>query len=104
VGRKANKDRPYKIRVKMNGHFRSTRLFSKNTRSAASRVKGRILSVSKISPEEIGRYGEFFTLGDKLMREFREIERSKKEVIGDRREKRPYSPGIKEGSGKQGDY
>ena len=70
--RHTRKERGYRVKVKSGDSFRSTRLLSGSQENAASRVHGgRILSVTKVSPEEVGRYGEFFKIGATLMREFR---------------------------------
>lgn len=85
--RRSKKQQAYRVRVKKGERIQSSRLVSSDPRNAASRIQsGRIVSVTKISPEEIGRYGEFFRLGPALMKEFAEerrqgrLEKSNREV------------------------
>ena len=69
---RAGRETAFRVRVKDGASFKSSRLLSRSHRNAASRVNsGRIISVTKISPEEVGRFGDFFRIGRDLMREFR---------------------------------
>jgi len=74
--RRDGSKRFFRVRVKKDGGrgFQSFRLPARSHRDAASKARdGRIVSVSKVSPEEILRIGEYFSLGDKLMKEFNQI-------------------------------
>lgn len=70
------KQRPYRVRIREGKNsFRTALLFGKNPRKAAKRSDGgRILSVTKISRDEILKIGDFFKLGKRLMEEFRKEE------------------------------
>ncbi len=69
----------YRVRTKEDGRFRTRLVQARNPRKAASqsKVKGRLLSSSKVGLEELLGVGEFFRLGAQLMKEFEEEERSK---------------------------
>jgi len=63
------KSQVYKIRYKRPGGEFGTRFsFSK---ASGRKMKGRILSVRKVSSEELFRVGEYNNLPTTLMREFR---------------------------------
>ncbi len=70
------KQRPYRVRVrKGKDSFKTALLVGRNPKKAGSRSDGgRILSVTKISREEILKIGDYFKLGKRLMDEFRQEE------------------------------
>lgn len=70
----------YRVKVKEDGQFKTHLIPSRNPKKAASKVHGRVLSSSKVSMEELLKIGDFFKLGDRLMKEFDE-ERRKDETI-----------------------
>jgi len=76
--RRNKKDRKvYRIRTKSNGGFFGSQMFlGPSARQLGSRHhKGRIVSITKVSSEEILRLGEFFRLGETLMKEFRKSDK-----------------------------
>jgi len=94
--RRNKKDRKvYRVRTKSNGgFFGSQMLLGSSARQLGSRHhKGRIVSIAKVSPEEILRLGEFFRLGDILMKEFK---KSNKEATSGPGSYRQVNEGTKE--------
>jgi len=78
--RHTRKEEVFRVRTKHGGLFTSYLVLDRTNDKAASKaIGGRIVSVSKVSPEELTKTGEFFTLGDQLMKEFRLEDRKKKE-------------------------
>jgi len=73
-----DKQKPYRVRVREGKNLFKTALLKGRTpkKAAKSSNGGRILSVTKISREEILKVGSFFRLGKQLMDEFRKEENS----------------------------
>ena len=72
------KQLPYRVRIReKKNSFRTAFLKGRNPKKAAGGADGgRILSVTKVSREEILKIGSFFSLGKRLMEEFRKEERN----------------------------
>ena len=70
----SKKSRAYRVRTKEGGGFRTRLVQARSSKKAASgsKLKGRLLSSSKVSMEELLKVGDYFKLGDQLMKEFRE--------------------------------
>lgn len=63
----------YEVRVRENGTKKSRFYFAKDSSSAASMYKGSgdIMYAQKVSKEKLLGIGDFFTLGDKLLKELK---------------------------------
>ena len=66
--------RSLRVRIKKSEHFVSYLVASNSPGNASSRVppNGRVISVTKISPEEVLKVGEYWKIGSDLMREFKQ--------------------------------
>ena len=71
----SKKVRAYRVRLKKDGHFQTKLIQARSPREAASRSLGRVLSSSKVSTEELLQIGDYFKLGDQLMKEFQKEEK-----------------------------
>ena len=76
MAKNSRKKSLYRVRVRQGkGLFRSTLVVGRNPRKAAGKSQsGRILSITKVSMEELLKVGSYFELGDRLMKEFRKEE------------------------------
>lgn len=77
----SRRSKAYRVRVKKDGHFQTRLVQARSPRGAASRGKGRVLSSSKVSMEELLKVGDYFKLGKQLMEEFAEERRCKGETV-----------------------
>lgn len=83
--KKGGKRQSYEVRVReKTGPYKwellSKFYFARDAGEARSQYdgKGQILHVSKVSAEKVGKFGDFFRLGDRLLREFAD-ERAKEQ-------------------------
>jgi len=95
MSRNSKKNRiVYRVRTKVSGGFFGSRMLQgSSVRKRSNKSNGsRILSVTKVSPEEILRIGEFFKLGENLMKEFQKSSKENQSVQRDSRYLRQDSP------------
>ena len=66
----------FRVRTKEGGLFRARLVPATSSKKAASGKKGRVLSSGKVSMEELLKVGDYFKLGNRLMKEFSEERRT----------------------------